>query len=161
MTVFTPVNGNGVSETTFSVPLFSLNPVAYAGQTIDVDLFDPGDVNGGAAYMGLQAPDGTWTTVNSITDLGASLGGASRPLGKQRLGCVAGRRLQHGLLPDRNLERWRHFARTVSGVQLQMTVTSSATGYYSLVYDVGANATAADTFAVEVGFSGSPDHLLP
>jgi hypothetical protein len=26
---------------------------------------------------------------------------------------------------------------------------------------VNAAATAADTFAVEVGFSGSPDHLLP
>jgi hypothetical protein len=42
-----------------------------------------------------------------------------------------------------------------------MTVTSSATGYYNLVYNVGSSATAADTFAVEVGFSGSPDHLLP
>ena len=46
-------------------------------------------------------------------------------------------------------------------LQLQMTVTSAATGYYNLVYNVGSSATAADTFAVEVGFSGSPDHLLP
>jgi hypothetical protein len=30
-----------------------------------------------------------------------------------------------------------------------------------MVYDVNASATAGDTFGVEVGFSGSPDHLLP
>ena len=160
MTVFTPVNGNGVSQTTFSVPLFSLDPVAYAGQTIDVDLFDPGDVNGGAAYMGLQAPDGTWTTVNSITDLGASLGGASPPGGGSNVSAA---------WPVGGCSTACFQTATSSGgviyngqwLQLQMTVTSSATGYYSLVYDVGANATAADTFAVEVGFSGSPDHLLP
>jgi hypothetical protein len=159
MTVFTPVNGNGVSTTQFSIPLFSLDPTSYAGQTINVDLFDPGDVNGGAAYMGLQAPDGTWATVNSISDLGASLGGASPPSAGSNVpvawpsgGCStacfqtadAGGVIYNG--------QW---------LQLQMTVTSSATGYYNLVYNVGANATAADTFAVEVGFSGSPDHLLP
>jgi hypothetical protein len=160
MTLFTPVNGNGVSQTQFPVPLFSLDPVAYAGQTINVDLFDPGDVNGGAAYMGLQAPDGTWATVNSISDLGASLGGASPPGGGSNVpvawpsgGCSTacfqsaaggGGAIYNG--------QW---------LQLQMTVTSSATGYYNLVYGVGANATAAETFAVEVGFSGSPDHLLP
>ena len=32
-------------------------------------------------------------------------------------------------------------------IQLQMTVTSTATGYYNLVYDVNAAATAGDTFA--------------
>ena len=80
MTVFTPVNG--ASGTQFSIPLFSLDPVAYSGQTIDIDLFDPGDVSGGASYVGLQAPDGTWASVNSMTDLGASLGGGvRRPVG--------------------------------------------------------------------------------
>ena len=157
MTVFTPVNG--ANATQFSIPLFSIDPTAYAGQTINVDLFDPGDVNGGNAYMGLQAPDGTWATVNSITDLGASLGGASPPsaggavpVAWPSAGCTtacfqtadSGGVIYNG--------QW---------LQLQMTVTSAATGYYNLVYNVGSGATAADTFAVEVGFSGSPDHLLP
>jgi hypothetical protein len=157
MTVFTPVNG--ANATQFSIPLFSLDPVAYAGQTINVDLFDPGDVNGGNAYMGLQAPDGTWATVNSISDIGASLGGASPPSGGSNVpvawpsgGCSSAcfqTANGGGVIYD---GQW---------LQLQMTVTSSATGYYNLVYNVGATATAADTFAVEVGFSGSPDHLLP
>jgi Flp pilus assembly protein TadG len=158
MTVFTPVNG--ANATQFSIPLFSIDPTAYAGQTINVDLFDVGDVGGGAAYVGLQAPDGTWPTVNSITNLGASLGGASPPGGGSNVtaawpvaGCntacyqtaaSGGGAIYNG--------QW---------IQLQMTVTSSATGYYNLVYNVNAAATAADTFSVEVGFSGSPDHLLP
>ena len=158
MTVFTPVNG--ATATQFSIPLFSVDPTAYSGQTINVDLFDVGDVGGGAAYVGLQAPDGTWTTVNSITDLGASLGGASPPGGGSNVtaawpsgGCSTacyqtagsgGGAIYNG--------QW---------IQLQMTVTSTATGYYNLVYNVNAAAVAGDTFAVEVGFSGSPDHLLP
>jgi Flp pilus assembly protein TadG len=160
MTVFTPVNG--ASGTQFSIPLFSLDPIAYAGQTINIDLFDPGDVSGGNSYVGLQAPDGTWASVNSITDVGASLGGGSPPTGASNVsvawpsgGCssacfqtetaaLGGTAIYNG--------QW---------IQLQMTVTSSATGYYNLVYNVNAAATASDTFSVEVGFSGSPDHLLP
>ncbi|MGA7988649.1 MAG: pilus assembly protein TadG-related protein, partial [Candidatus Dormiibacterota bacterium] len=45
MVVYTPVNG--ASATQFSIPLFSVDP-SYAGQTINVDLFDIGDVGGGA-----------------------------------------------------------------------------------------------------------------
>jgi hypothetical protein len=98
--------------------------------------------------------------VNSITDVGASLGGASPPGGGSNVpdawpsgGCSTacyqtagsgGGAIYNG--------QW---------IELQMTVTSSATGYYNLVYHVASNATAGDTFAVEVGFSGSPDHLLP
>ena len=37
----------------------------------------------------------------------------------------------------------------------------TANCYWNLVYDVSAAATAGDTFGVEVGFDGSPDHLLP
>ena len=56
MTVFTPVNG--ATDPQFAIPLFSIDPTAYAGQTINVDLFDVGDVGGGAAYVGLRQPDG-------------------------------------------------------------------------------------------------------
>jgi hypothetical protein len=36
-----------------------------------------------------------------------------------------------------------------------------AAGYWNLVYDVSPSAVAGDTFSVEVGFNGTPDHLLP
>ena len=79
MTIFTPVNG--ATRPSSPIPLFSIDPTHTAGQTIDVDLFDIGDVGGGAAYVGLQAPDGSLDVRQQFTDLGASLGGASPPGG--------------------------------------------------------------------------------
>ena len=79
MTVFTPVDGATTPQ--FKIPLFSVDPTAYAGETINVDLFDIGDVGGGAAYVGLQQPNGvTWATANSVIDLGASLAGRAHPV---------------------------------------------------------------------------------
>jgi hypothetical protein len=47
---------------------------------------------------------------------------------------------------------------------LQITVpgtVSNWNAYWNLVYYVDADAQAGDTFAVQVGFAGSPDRLLP
>ena len=41
------------------------------------------------------------------------------------------------------------------------TTSGVSNCYWSLVYDVAPSAVAGDTFSVEVGFGGSPDHLLP
>ena len=75
MTIYTPING--ATQTQFTIPLFNVDP-SYAGQTINVDLFDIGDVGGGAAYVAIQAPGqaaGSFATVASgstMTDLGDS-----------------------------------------------------------------------------------------
>ena len=53
MTVYTPVQGGTCQN--FEIPLFYLDP-SYAGQIITVDLFDVGDVGGGAAYAGIVEP---------------------------------------------------------------------------------------------------------
>jgi hypothetical protein len=84
MTIYTPVQGGQCQN--FEIPIFYLDP-AYAGQTITVDLFDVGDVGGGAAFVGFVPPNangGTCTTVThgdfatmptgySIQDMGTSL----------------------------------------------------------------------------------------
>jgi Flp pilus assembly protein TadG len=176
MTVFTPVNGS--SSPQFAIPLFSIDPTAYAGETINVDLFDVGDVGGGAAYVGLREPDGvTWATANSMTDLGADLAGSAPPSGSANVTSL-------GNWPAGGASCSACYQTAGGGggaiyqgqwVQLQVQIPGSFTGpggvacttsgtsncYWSLVYDVNAAATAADTFSVEVGFSGSPDHLLP
>jgi Flp pilus assembly protein TadG len=176
MTVFTPVNG--ASSPQFAIPLFSIDPTAYAGETINVDLFDVGDVGGGAAYVGLREPDGvTWATANSMTDLGADLGGSSPPSGSANVSSL-------GNWPAGGASCGACYQTAGGGggaiyqgqwVQLQIQIPASFTApggvacttsgtsncYWSLVYDVNSAATAADTFSVEVGFSGSPDHLLP
>jgi hypothetical protein len=172
MTVYTPVNG--ATNPQFSIPLFSIDPTAYAGQTINVDLFDVGDVGGGAAYVGLQEPDGTWATANSITDLGASLRGASPPSGGSNVtaawpggGCSTacyqtagsgGGTIYNGQWIPLQIQIPPSFT-APGGVACTTSGTSNC--YWNLVYNVNASATAGDTFAVEVGFSGSPDHLLP
>ena len=48
-------------------------------------------------------------------------------------------------------------------IQMQIQVPSSfnSSSYWNLVYDVGPNTQAGDTFSVRVGFAGSPDHLVP
>jgi hypothetical protein len=176
MTVFTPVNGATTPQ--FKIPLFSVDPTAYAGQTINVDLFDIGDVGGGPAYVGLQEPDGvTWATANSVIDLGASLAGASPP-------STGGTVTSLGTWPGSGGGSCTGCFQTAGSgggaiyqgqwVQMQIQIPASFTGpggitctatpancYWNLVYDVSPAAVAGDTFSVEVGFDGSPDHLLP
>ncbi len=175
MTVFTPVNG--ASSPQFAIPLFSIDPTAYAGETINVDLFDVGDVGSGAAYVGLREPDGvTWATANSMTDLGADLAGSTPPSGSANVSSL-GSWPAGGSCGACYQTAYSGGGAIYQGqwVQIQVQVPASFTGpggvacttsgtsncYWSLVYDVASNATAGDTFSVEVGFSGSPDHLLP
>jgi hypothetical protein len=159
MIIFTPIN-SGSSALEFQVPLFKLDP-AYAGQKITVDLFDPGDVSGGNAYMGLQLPGSTsWATATSMTLLGTSL---------QAGGTTAVASL--GNWPNGNAACSACFQTANGGgviyngqwIKLQITVpqTFNSGSYWNLVYYVAANVTSADTFAVQVGFNGTPDHLLP
>lgn len=164
MTVFTPVNGANSPQHQFSIPLFNVD-ASYAGQTIAIDLFDPGDVNNGPAYVGLQEPDGvTWAPATSMTDLGASLSGASPPGGGSTVNSL-------GTWPGTGGGSCAACFQTANGggviyngqwIQILMQVPQSFTpGYWTLVYDVSPTATAGDTFGVEVGFNGTPDHLLP
>ena len=67
----------GSTAASFSIPLFKLDP-SYANQSIDVDIFDIGDVNfqsghAGAAYVGIQEPGGTTFATATMTALGDSL----------------------------------------------------------------------------------------
>jgi hypothetical protein len=66
MTVYTPVQGGTCQN--FEIPLFYLDP-SYAGQIITVDLFDVGDVGGGAAYVGIVEPT---DAVSGSTSAGCS-----------------------------------------------------------------------------------------
>jgi hypothetical protein len=175
MTVYTPVDGTANPQ--FAIPLFSIDPTAYAGQTINVDLFDVGDVGVGAAYVGLREPDGvTWATVNSMTDLGADLAGSTPPSGSATVSSL-GTWPTGGSCSACYQTAYSGGGAIYQGqwVELQIQIPASFTGpggvacttsgtsncYWSLVYKVAAGATAGDTFSVEVGFSGSPDHLLP
>jgi len=64
MTIYTPVQGGQCQN--FEIPIFYLDP-AYAGQNITVDLFDVGDVGGGAAFVGFVAPNAAGGTCTTLT----------------------------------------------------------------------------------------------
>ncbi|HWW09867.1 MAG TPA: pilus assembly protein TadG-related protein [Candidatus Acidoferrales bacterium] len=166
MTIFTPIK-SGASAAQFPVPLFKLDP-AYAGQTITFDVFDPGDVGGGSAYMGIQLPNSTsFATATSMTLLGNSLGSggtASVGYSTSPTGC------------DGSTSACFQSANSGGGaiyngqwIQVKIKVPSSfdtssggtTKGYWDMVYSVAANVTAGDTLGFQVGFNGSPDHLLP
>ena len=188
MTVFTPVNGATTPQ--FKIPLFSVDPTAYAGQTINVDLFDIGDVGGGPAYVGLQehpvSRSWAWARPASTSARRQWLGAnppstwrrSRRPApwhkhGQRRHGpprqpstCACfqtaasggGAAIYQGQwvmqMPDRR-------SRVVHGSRVVASCTAShrRIRYWNLVYDVSSAAVAGDTFSVEVGFDGSPDHL--
>jgi hypothetical protein len=162
MTIYTPING--ATQTQFTIPLFNVDP-SYAGQTIYVDLFDIGDVGGGAAYVAIQAPGqaaGSFATVASgstMTDLGDSQtsGGTSTVSEGWSSGqpstCACFQTANSGGGSAIYNGQW---------VQIPIVVPSGLpAGYWNLVYSVTPGTVAGDTFGVQVGFNGTPDHLLP
>jgi hypothetical protein len=163
MTIYTPINA--ATQSQFTIPLFSVDP-SYAGQTIYVDLFDIGDVGGGAAYVAIQRPGqaaGSYATVasgSSITDVGDSLtsGGTSTVSEgwstAEPSTCACFQTALSGGGTAIYNGQW---------VQIPLVVPAGLTAgtYWNLVYSVTPGTVAGDTFAVQVGFNGTPDHLLP
>ncbi|MGD0834809.1 MAG: pilus assembly protein TadG-related protein [Candidatus Dormibacteria bacterium] len=179
MTVYTPIiNASSTSHAQFSIPLFRLDP-SYAGHTIDVDIFDIGDVSNttaGGAWVGVQQPDTGWgqfpSGVTTMTNLGTSLNedGATYAVSANWEGTATP---HSAVFQTANATGGAIY--NGQWVQVQISVPSTFADaaacsggssncwndYWNLVYDVGPQTISGDTFAVEVGFAGSPDHLLP
>jgi hypothetical protein len=187
MTVYTPVQGGQCQD--FQIPIFYLDP-AYAGQTITVDLFDVGDVGGGAAFVGFAPPNSSggscstptafasMPTGYSIQDLGPSLG--SDAYGNESNASTSGAAGN----PDAGGKTTDAVIQTAGStggtqwngqwLQFEISVPSSYTlpagcatnpdntdCYWNLFYAVAKTATAGDTFSIYAGFNGTPDRLLP
>jgi hypothetical protein len=164
MTVYTPIETGG-SASSFSIPLFKLDP-SYANQPIQVFVFDPGDVqyqsgHTGSAYMGIQEPGGTWApaSISSIGDSIGSRGGTGNVNSAwPTTACGSG---------DACFQTATSTGSAIyNGQWLKLEITVPPTvsdwnAYWDLVYYVSPYAQAGDTFAVQVGFAGSPDRLLP
>jgi hypothetical protein len=175
MTVFTPIiNPSATNPLTFGIPLFQLDP-SYAGTTIDVDVFDPGDVSPGPAYLAIEQPDGT-LAAGTVTDLGNSVGSGGGT-GVSGLSSWAGT----GQSCSACFESANSGGVIYNGQWLQLeiavpaslnTLSTSPTcsgltqaacwaKYWTLQYDVAGGVDGDDTFSVQVGYKGTPDRLLP
>jgi hypothetical protein len=182
MTIYTPIDG--AVATSFDVPLFYL-PSEYAGKVIQVSAFDPGDVGGGAAYIGILQPAYTPTSgpaspkeyatlanntngTPAVNDIGTSLGSGSS----------AAISVNDGTNPNNYTFTTNsaivQTAQASGGqaiyngqwVQFNIQVPSNynpgvagVNTYWNLYYQVAGAAYAGDTLAFEVQYLGSPVHL--
>ena len=181
MTIYTPINGS--NATNFSVPLFNL-PSEYAGQEITVSAFDPGDVGGGSAYIGILQPGYTsasgtvysqrYATVGTGTGGSPAVDDVGNTLDSGSSTAIAANdgTNPHGYAFTANSAivqtadsgggaiyngQWVQF--TIQ-VPTDYNPTTSASSYWDLYYQVSSNAYAGDTLAFEVEYLGSPVHLL-
>jgi hypothetical protein len=175
MTVYTPIS-SGSSAASFAIPLFQLDP-SYAGQPINVDLFDIGDVGftgsgNKQAYVGIQQPDGSWATA-TLTALGNTIGtnaGGNVTAAWGTTACGTGQACFETSASNGSAVYNGQWVQLRIAVPNSLNTSSpSCTGstencwgnYWNLEYYVDPHATAGDTFSVQVGFNGSPDRLLP
>jgi hypothetical protein len=181
MTIYTPIDG--AVATSFDVPLFYL-PSEYAGKVVQVSAFDPGDVGGGDAYIGILQPAYTPTSgpaspkeyatlannsngTPAVNDIGTSLGsGSSTPI-----------TVNDGTNPNNyTFTTNSAIVQTATGtgtaiyngqwvqfnIQIPSNYNPGAAGvntYWNLYYQVAGAAYAGDTLAFEVQYLGSPVHL--
>jgi hypothetical protein len=184
MTFYTPINGSVASN--FVVPLFSL-PTAYAGKVITVSAFDPGDVGGGAAYIGIlqpaytaTSPTGTtsypleYATVTTNTAGGADINDVGTTLASGQANAITPNDgtnpLGYTYTADSAIVETCVTGGTAiyngNWVQFQIQVPAnyvqqSSSSYWDLYYQVNQTAYAGDTLAVDVQYLGSPVHLWP
>jgi hypothetical protein len=162
MAFYTPISvGNGGS---FAIKLFQLGP-DYAGLTVDIDIYDPGDISSsnGKVVLNILDPNGA---------IGSSAQGVNiYDLGVQRSNLTSGQ--YTSIVPLGNTTASFVATDTSNGttrnghwVHVELPVPSNynpapGNDWWSLQYVAGANTTATDTVTVAVGLRGGPVHLLP
>jgi hypothetical protein len=176
--IYTPIQ-NGSS---FQVPLFDL-PYEYAGKTIAVRVFDPGDVGGGAAYLGIVQPGYTAGTTTyptgfatlapssggppAVDDIGTSLGAGGSAAITPSVGAGSGYTFNSNSAVVQTAGSGGGSLYNGQWVQFDVQVPSDYNpsagvgAYWSLYYQVAPGTTAGDTITVQVQYLGSPVHLLP
>ena len=157
MSWYTPI-----ATQTFKMPLFQLPPY-YAGKTVTIDIWDPGDISGaGNVYIDIIDPAtnaiATSATGVRIYDLGVQRSNAgtlvSAPGNTQAtILATSGNTVYYN-------GHWLHFELPVASNW--NPGNNPANWWWSLQYRTNlANGTVAiDTVTVAVGLKGNPAHLL-
>jgi Flp pilus assembly protein TadG len=157
MSWYTPI-----ATQTFKLPLFQLPPY-YAGKTVTVDIWDPGDISGaGNVYLDIIDP-----VTNAIAT--SATGVKIYDLGVQRsnpgtLVSAPGNTQATILATSNNTVyyngHWLHFELPVASNW--NPGNNPANWWWSLQYRTNLNppSVAIDTVTVAVGLKGNPAHLL-
>lgn len=180
MAIYTPIAVVGGVTQNFKVPMFKIPP-DYAGQTITMDIFDPGDISGGG-NVDLTILDNTGTPVTvagpaviNIWDLGTSRTnvGPNMPCGggggiqNPPAPCIVGTgQPQNAYIratsggSTRYNGHWLRFE-----IPVPPTYAPGANPnnwWWQLQYTIlsATSTTATDTLTIAVGLKGNPAHLL-
>jgi Flp pilus assembly protein TadG len=157
MSWYTPVNSNS-----FTVPLFQLPPY-YAGKTVTVDIWDPGDIQGaGNVYIDLIDP-----ATNNIATSAAGVNIYDLGVQRSNAGTLvsAPGNTQASILATSNNTvyyngHWLHFELPVPSTW--NPGNNPANWWWSLRYrtNLANGSVAIDTVTLAVGLKGNPAHLL-
>jgi len=149
-------------------------PSDYAGQTVKVNLFDPGDLSPSppsatpSVSLSLIRPDGTTATLLSAANLGPALNGSQGCVNPQT-GAALGSCPPVPIVGNSVAALDPTGKALYNGEWLQFTVQVPVTdssgnpyggGYWSLKY-AATNALTTDALTVTASSVGSPVHLLP
>lgn len=164
MAFYTPISVSGSGQ--FPIKLFQLGP-EYAGLTVAIDIYDPGDISStsGRVVLNILDPSGAIATSPQGVNI--------YDLGVQRSNLNTG---QYGVIASaQNGNQAASFVATDTSngttrnghwVHIELPVPSNynpqpGNDWWSLQYVAGAGTTATDTVTVAVGLKGGPVHLLP
>ena len=168
LSIFTPISS--VAGGFFRVPVFSV-PAIYAGLTIGVDIFDPGDINanGGSAYLGLVDPTtcnlfvaGQTATAHDLGNQRSNLGtGSDVVVGTYNAGTTVELIVNNAGAQPYN-GHWVHFDIPIPGSYAPAVTACDPTGqgYWDLQYRTTANVQAVDTITITLNLRGNPAHIL-
>lgn len=170
LAIFTPISSPAGG--TFRVPIFSVPPI-YAGLTIGIDIFDPGDINanGGSAFLSFVDPttcapfvaNGQTATIHDLQQQRSNLGTAGDTIvGSYPTGSTVELIVNNAGVQPYN-GHWLHFEipiPSVYGPPFNAACDPTQQGYWSLQYRTTANVQAVDTITITLNLLGNPAHIL-
>ena len=176
MAVYTPISVAAGGH--FDIPIFKIPP-DYAGQTITMDVYDPGDISGGGnvdLYMLDNA--GNPLTVGAPQVINVWDVGLTRTNVGPRVACSGNGGLTNPPVPcisQTGFPQTATVQATTSGttnfnghwIRFEIPIPASyAPGlnpnnwWWALRYQISSNVTATDTVTFAIGLKGNPAHLL-
>jgi Putative Tad-like Flp pilus-assembly len=171
LAIFTPITTPGGGGN-FRVPIFSV-PAIYAGLTIGIDIFDPGDINagGGSAFLSFIDPttclpfvaNGQTATIHDLLGQRSNLGTVNDTIvGNYPSGSTVEIVVNNAGVQPYN-GHWLHFEIPIPaayGPPFNAACDPTLGGYWDLQYRTTAGVTAVDTITITLNLLGNPAHIL-
>ncbi len=171
LSIFTPISTPGGGGN-FRIPIFSV-PAIYAGLTIGIDIFDPGDINagGGSAFLSFIDPttcapfvaNGQTATIHDLLQQRDNLGTASDTIvGNYPSGSTVEINVNNSGVQPYN-GHWLHFEIPIPGSYgppFLAACDPTQQGFWELQYRTTAGVTAVDTITITLNLLGNPAHIL-